>query len=741
MNSKRNDDNPESAGGRDDVSTTPEKAASESVISVDNGQKDFQAASEISHANDQSPSQLELPAEGNNFRLTGEFQQGDGKKVVTEPAKTVRSITPEELEMKASRGDDFAAFFVKERRSILENFSEGAARDAQLSQLQANADKMFGVKVEAPAAQPLIDEQAPYSTHEMKTLAESHPLAAAGSEMLAATSDPAIRAAIKQDITNLMSEERAVPGEAPNKVVLQASGAVKLEINAVENSFVSELPPSAPPAPVVNDFQSAMSALSRLPIEQQLDVLGKGLETFRTSVDEQQKELAIGATIGVVQGVGNTLIGIVNFAQFVGDSTVFAADMATNNPRYLATADKVGESIGKTLVTGYRLFEVAKTYVAQVDGNYQKPLQDINLVAAELDKQWQLLPPRERARRAAEFMTELGASITPVAGAGKLAETEKLVSTLEEVGTNVSKLDHVAKQSYVQGVSDLIGELLTGKKAVKLTTAGKEVLVDGEEAVEQLSKGALHEAGELADDGLRRSDIGMERAQAMEPAEFRKILNELPEKATEKFVKAVDDAVANLEDFEKKLLAKLNGGAEGRRIAVSAIAKDRNQQDLLTTLGYFHQSDQQLRVGETVRLNMKWENVVDIAHTLRHEIGHAFNVIENRTGGLHSNHKDFVEGCNEVLRVIPEDQKYALFSRFAQRDYKGEILLKNGKVRYNMESVYDEIFAESYAHSQLGKNNLSYSYNRIMGHYFKAVTSGYIQKVIDEHKLYLLRSK
>ena len=36
MNSKRNDDNSESAGGRDDVSTTPEKAASESVISVDN---------------------------------------------------------------------------------------------------------------------------------------------------------------------------------------------------------------------------------------------------------------------------------------------------------------------------------------------------------------------------------------------------------------------------------------------------------------------------------------------------------------------------------------------------------------------------------------------------------------------------------------------------------------------------------------------------------------------------------
>lgn len=733
MNSKRSNDNSENQAGRDDVPSTPAEAASEAVISVDNAQKDFRSVSEMSHANDQSPSQLELPAEGNNFRLTGEFQQGDGKKVVTEPLKTVRSITPEELEVKASRGDDFAAFFVKERRSILENFSEGSARDAQLSQLQANADKMFGVKVETPAAQPLIDEQAPYSTHEMKALAESHPLAAAGTEMLAATSDPAIRAAIKQDITNLMSEELAVPGEAPNEVVLQASGAVKLEINAVENSFVTELPSSGPPAPVVNDFQSAMSALSRLPIEQQLDVLGKGLETFRTSVDQQQRELAIGATIGVVQGVGNTLIGIVNFAQFVGDSAVFASDIATNNPRYLATADKVGESIGKTLVTGYRLFDVAKTYATQVDGNYKKPLQDINLVAAELDKQWQLLPPRERARRSAEFLTELGASITPVVGAGKLAETEKLVTTLEEVGTSVSKLDHIAKQSYVQGVSDLIGEMLTGKKAVKVTTAGKEVLIDGEEAVEQLSKGALHEAGELADDGVRRSDIGMEGTEFIEPSDFEKLMKKTPFEASPEFVQAVKDEVNKVEDFEKAILAELNGGPEGSDIGVSAIAKNRNKEDLLTTLGYFHEVERRLHVGEKVWQQQDWEPVKDIAHILRHEIGHAFNALKNPACNLYSNTKEFSDICEKVLDTMPEDQKYTLFSRFAKR-VNGELLISDGKIRYNKAGIYDEIFAESYAHLQLGKQDLSYTYNQMMGHYFKEPTALFIKKVVTQHK-------
>lgn len=318
-----------------------------------------------------------------------------------------------------------------------------------------------------------------------------------------------------------------------------------------------------------------MSALARLPLEQQLDVLGKGLETFRTSVDGQQKELAIGATIGIVQGVGNTLIGIVNFAQFVGDTAVFATDIATNNPRYLTTADKVGESIGKTLVTGYRIFDVAKAYASQLDGNYQKPLQDISLIAAELDRQWQLLPPRERARRAAEFMTELGANITPVVGAGKLAETEKLVTTLEDVGSNVSKLEHVAKESYVQGVSNLIRELITGQKASKEAATGKEVLAGGEEAVETFSKSATHEAGELADDGLRRSEIIAEGAQEMSPTEFDDLMKSMALEASPEFVQTVEAEVDKVEDFEKALIAELNGGRGRRDIAVSVIFSSR----------------------------------------------------------------------------------------------------------------------------------------------------------------------
>lgn len=477
-----------------------------------------------------------------------------------------------------------------------------------------------------------------------------------------------------------------------------------------------------------------MSALARLPLEQQLDVLGKGLETFRTSVDGQQKELAIGATIGIVQGVGNTLIGIVNFAQFVGDTAVFATDIATNNPRYLTTADKVGESIGKTLVTGYRIFDVAKAYASQLDGNYQKPLQDISLIAAELDRQWQLLPPRERARRAAEFMTELGANITPVVGAGKLAETEKLVTTLEDVGSNVSKLEHVAKESYVQGVSNLIRELITGQKASKEAATGKEVLAGGEEAVETFSKSATHEAGELADDGLRRSEIIAEGAQEMSPTEFDDLMKSMALEASPEFVQTVEAEVDKVEDFEKALIAELNGGRGRRDIAVSAIARERESQDFLRTLGYFKELGKHLHVGEKVWQQKDWELVQDVAHTLRHEIGHAFNALKNPACNLHSNTQEFVDICEDVLATMSENDKYTLFSRFAKR-VNGELLLTDGKIRYDKPAVYDEIFAESYAHVQLGKTDLSYTYNRMMGHFFKEKTAPFIKGVIAKHKV------
>ncbi len=751
MPEKKQAEQSESRPVADSAQSQQQELGNGSRIEGSQQKKVYDKAFETAHADDKTPSQLDIPAHGNNFRITGQHDlraKNDGRKVPSELSQLAdRSVTISDLEARAKQGDPFAQRFLQRQTEINEKIAPGAEREQQLTQLQRDIDIMFGVHEEAHRAD---ETQAPgengdkaklFSTNEISLRAKDNQLAAAGEQMLANTSDPKVRESIKKDISEALSYSDSSPmQEAPNQVIEKQDGKLQLNINAVENIPAQEVAKEQGVSSG-NDFQSVMHRISQLPLDQQMQVIGKGLQTFNESIEESKRETAIGTTIGVVQGIGNTLIGIVNFAQFIGDSVVFAADIATNNPRYHKTAENVGEAIGKTLVAGVQLFSLAGAYAKSVDasGDYTKPFKDISALGQELDSRWLALPPRERARMASSFMTELGANMLPMVGAAKLAKSEKLVTTLEEIGTGVNGLkDVAAEQKYVRAAGQLLDELESSADLQKLEKRAANVVGEVEDAsisLEKQAAGAERKTGSLEKqaaeieepsqsirdiDGDRHNDALSDKPPSRYTDEqFREILNKLPGKVSPEFIEAIANEVAKLSDFEKDLLGKI---ADFK--PATSLAADARDQTKLTTLGSFRLQGGALRLGEFVWKSEEWMKTENVAFTLRHELGHAFNVLfKDFAAPISEGSKEFKTLCNAEFNALSEDMKYKLFSRFKN----GE---KDGKVLYNMAEVWDEVFADGFAHTRPGVAATE-SYNLLMKDAFKN-TIGFVGKHVSE---------
>lgn len=713
MTQKRSSEQSEEKKATDSPQKGDEEKVGEGSRIVDCAQKSmYDAAKVATHANDKSPSQLELPAHGSSFGITGEHViKGSVAKKRSESEKSGRREVEETesiLQKKAKDGDPFALKFIKMREEIEHSAAAGHERQAKLAQVQKEIEMMFARsdnhrnRGNSPDADP---KRNIYNTAEISSLAKVNELAAAGEQMLANTSDPKVREVIRRDISEVLQQQQAgfeeeatqvdrPIAETPNQVIQKHDGSLQLNINAVENVPRTEtnngLDSRKQP---VTDWQTALRRISELPADKQLEIIAEGLQTFNQSVEQSNREQAIGTTIGVVQGVGNTLIGIVNLAQFAGDSLTFAADIATNNPRYLKTADRVGEAIGKTLVTGVQLFRLADAYVKNVEqkNDYSKPFQDISHLGNELNRKWLELPTRERARVAAQFTTELGVNFIPLVGASKVAKSEKLVDTLQDIGTGVKELKSLeAEENYIRSVTKLVDNLEETAKVPKQ-------LVDDIDAAAKPSgsrkppEGEVEHHGSIRDaDDVRRNEVGADAAsQPFSPERFQELLKLLPPETSPKFVAELQKQIDSLSDFERAIFDQIN------LKKLPALAADPPpRQDLMRTLGSFRLQGRELRMAELVWQGGQWKEAENIGFTFRHELGHAFNVLFNTTESPISEMKSFKRLCNYEFDKLSDDTKNKLFSRFAR--------VKDGKVTYNKVEVWDEVFADAFAHTRPG---------------------------------------
>lgn len=622
---------------------SPDSSESQSQADVGSGsriegaetKKVYDKAFHTAHKDDQTPSQLDLPAQGNNFRITGEHKVkgSDGKtRDLAKPHETkletqqkIGHDTEAVLQQKAKDGDLFARKFIRQREEIERETAPGHERQERLARVQQDIEEMFGRRD--------------------KTL-KNGPLE-----------------------------------EVPNQIVQKQDGSIQLNINAVENIPQAEANASAQTEQQpITTWQDAMKRISELPLEKQFEVIGKGLVTFNNSIENSKREIAIGTTIGAVQGVGNTLIGVVNFAQFTGDTIVFAADIATNNPRYLQTADKVGEAIGKTLVTGVKLFSIADAYCQAVDqsGDYAKPFTDLQTMGREFNRQWMALPERERARMAAQFTTEMGANFAPVVGASKLGKAEKLVETLEEIGSGVNGLKKIeAEEKYIKSVAGLI---------------------------EDLDKSNF----------VRRSEAIEEKLPRQFPQEVfeDQILPRLPKEVSPGFVSRLYSEIDKMPSLEKFILKKLSDFRP-----LTALAAEGKDQSLMRTLGAFVKENDEffIKIGEHVWQNNEWQVAQFIEHSLRHEIGHAFNVLFKDAGEALSDLPAFRRTMMKEFRALSQDDKAKLFSRFEVKDKSGKV------IDYKWGELADEVFADTFAHAR-AKIPIDLEFNRLMGEKFKETT-------------------
>lgn len=199
----------------------------------------------------------------------------------------------------------------------------------------------------------------------------------------------------------------------------------------------------------------------------------------------------------------------------------------------------------------------------------------------------------------------------------------------------------------------------------------------------------------LRDGEIRRSELPKEPA---EPGMDRtkSPLETVPE-VTPEWRAAVETEIAKLEPWEKEIVDKLY-----ERGGVNSIAAKLQDEEYLRTMGMFRYSDRTLYVGEKVWHKGAWEDVKDLAFNLRHEIGHAFNVMFQEDAMPVTERALFSRMFDAEFSKLSAAKKYELFSRFAIKE-NGEYVLDAAKNHtYDLVKVKDEVFADLYAHSKPG---------------------------------------
>lgn len=323
-----------------------------------------------------------------------------------------------------------------------------------------SADKLNGLS-ESQLAKYRAEKIDSYDTRQIGEKAIENPTMALYAEALKDTKDAGIRQELKQQATDLDRQSQ-------NIAEVRVDGSVNLKINEPISPESKDV--SADKADSKDDrkklentpagWLNALHKISELPLDKQLQVLGSGLQSGLESYAHDQRERAIGSLIGTVEGTGEVLQGLAKVADFT------AACILGDSKRAGQMGAEFGDSLGKTIVGGVRLFQAADEYANNVgkSGDYAKPFRDVQLLGQTLNEKWSELPPQEQERAKAKLITELieGTAIG-AAGASAIQKAGKFTEILDAIAVQASDLHAAAQPALkkgVQAISSALDELM-----------------------------------------------------------------------------------------------------------------------------------------------------------------------------------------------------------------------------------------------------------------------------------------
>lgn len=489
------------------------------------------------------------------------------------------------------------------------------------------------------------------------------------SRQLAAEQSPEMRARYEQfeGGTHTAITPEMVAGLPPNMAEKTTDGWL-LKVNAAEN---------------INTEQQETDIVERiaaLPLDKQAQVIGAGILAYQQEMSRQQVQIMVGTIAGVGDGAASLAKGAEETAKALGEVWQFSREVMLNDPVAIEKAGNVGESIGKTLVGGVRLWQVSKAYLADIGaaGEYSKPFKDISWLGEQIDQRWHAMTPMEQSRLTAKVSTEFIGGLAAGFGIPKLAQSKKITSALEELGAAANELGDTSKERAGKFISGLLDEILPQPMAV--TPDGQRIPVPRKGPDSHL----MSKADDIGDSHRKQPEGGRESSSITEKV--------FP---SERYVAELMKVAETLSKNERHFLQE-------HGIEVKAIHRITDVPDTTERMaGCYRRSDKAIFVPEEVFRNGHWVKNDDVPFIVRHEFGHAFNEKRGKFGQFISNRRDYAEAfMRDFKKVSPE-----------LLDQLG--LSENFKP---LELARDEVFADMYAHSSgLQSNN---PYSQLLKQYF-----------------------
>ncbi len=396
-----------------------------------------------------------------------------------------RHVTVDELLSIASKKDDGFA------RSLATQIQE-AKTESQREELQKHADKYYGqsessIKDTVPE---LSKAKLSETGQRLGIEAQSNP-AIEPVANLRAYADGLPDGERKDELIKLSKDHEAflvaqtpvVDTRNPNELIspetvepmFQTAGK-PLEGSITVDSQGAESSENLTNTP--EGWQKVFQKISALSFDQQVQVIGAGLQSGIDYLQWEQRERTLGSLIGTVQGVGTVAENLAKIADFG------AALILNDKEKAGKLGEEFGTSIGQTIVGGVQLFRVADKYLFDIGytGDYAKPFKDIVTLGLKMNGEWVKLPPLEQERIKAKFISEMVADgAVGTAGAAAIKKAGKLTEVLDIVAEHSSKLAKSGER-LAKTVSDTVEDVMAPEYAVagggkwKAVKAADEVL-------------------------------------------------------------------------------------------------------------------------------------------------------------------------------------------------------------------------------------------------------------------------
>ncbi|MFA6556192.1 MAG: hypothetical protein WCT03_07180 [Candidatus Obscuribacterales bacterium] len=211
--------------------------------------------------------------------------------------------------------------------------------------------------------------------------------------------------------------------------------------------------------------QSLFARIGSLPLDQQAQVIGAGIKAFSGEMSHQQFRIGVGAITGLGEGV----VGLAQGAESLGNAIIgvaqFSRDMMENRPAAAETAGKACDSVSKLLTSGIKVYSAAEGYLESVGaatnvGDYGKALRDVAWLGQQINSRWEAMTPEEKTKLTTQLAVENLGGLAVGFGIGKIAKSEKIVETLEAMGTEVSAMGAGSREKAGQFISRMLDKLM-----------------------------------------------------------------------------------------------------------------------------------------------------------------------------------------------------------------------------------------------------------------------------------------